>query len=75
MNTNPRLTRILCYGDSNTWGKAPDLQNLHRYTAQERWTGLLQAKLGDQYEVLEEGLNSRTTDLDDLDPAKPGRNG
>jgi lysophospholipase L1-like esterase len=75
MNTQPRATRILCYGDSNTWGKIPGSQRYQRYSASERWTGVLQEKLGQEYEIIEEGLNSRTTNLDDPDPTKPGRNG
>lgn len=73
MNTNPNAIRILCFGDSNTWsrsGKSPD-----RYPPTIRWTALLQDKLGPGYEVIEEGLRSRTTDLDDDDPQFPHRNG
>ena len=75
MNTNPSAITILCYGDSNTWGKVPGTTPAQRYPVDVRWTGLLQMKLGSEYEVLEAGLNSRTTDLDDPDPQKPGRNG
>lgn len=75
MNTKLRLTRILCYGDSNTWGKIPGPRPVQRYLVNERWTGLLQSKLGDNFEIIEEGLNSRTTNLDDPDPSNPGRNG
>jgi lysophospholipase L1-like esterase len=67
---------ILCYGDSNTWGYIPNSgQSLtkSRYSRDERWTGLLQKKLGDDYYVIEEGLNSRTTNLDYAVP--PDRNG
>lgn len=75
MNPNPSAITILCYGDSNTWGKVPGTTPAQRYPVDVRWTGILQAKLGSSYEVLEEGLNSRITDLDDPDPQKPGRNG
>lgn len=71
MNTNPRAKKVLCYGDSNTFGQHPD--KLHRYPANVRWTGVLQQLLGDDYYVIEEGLGSRTTDLDYV--RKPGRNG
>jgi len=37
--------------------------------------GILQEMLGNSYEIIEEGLRSRTTDLDDDDPQFPGRNG
>jgi len=71
MNTKPDAITILCYGDSNTWGQKPDKKN--RYAANERWTGLLQQSLGEQYYVIEEGLSSRTTDVEFS--KKPGRNG
>lgn len=55
--------RILCYGDSNTWGYIPGCGG--RYTEDVRWTGVMQNKLGDNYVVIEEGLNGRTTVYDD----------
>ena len=63
MNTLPRALRVLCYGDSNTWGYIPNKGT--RYPANKRWTGILQNIIGTSYEVIEEGLNGRTTDLDD----------
>ncbi|HJQ08148.1 MAG TPA: SGNH/GDSL hydrolase family protein [Candidatus Saccharimonadales bacterium] len=71
MNTNPAAKTILCYGDSNTWGQKPDKSG--RYPANVRWTGLLQDALDKDYYVIEEGLGSRTTDLEYA--RKPGRNG
>ncbi|HSW74906.1 MAG TPA: SGNH/GDSL hydrolase family protein [Candidatus Saccharimonadales bacterium] len=71
MNTNPAAKTILCYGDSNTWGQKPDKSG--RFPADARWTGLLQDALGKDYYVIEEGLSSRTTDLEY--GRKPGRNG
>lgn len=71
MNTNPAATTILCYGDSNTWGTRHDKRG--RYAADVRWTGVLQQALGDEFYVIEEGLSSRTTDLEYV--RKPGRNG
>jgi lysophospholipase L1-like esterase len=71
MNTNPTAKTILCYGDSNTWGQKPDKSG--RFSADVRWTGLLQQALGEDYYVIEEGLSSRTTDLEY--DRKPGRNG
>jgi lysophospholipase L1-like esterase len=73
MNPNHQAIRILCYGDSNTWGRSG--KNVDRYPPHVRWTGLLQEKLGETHEVIEEGLRSRTTDIDDDDPQFPGRNG
>lgn len=67
---------ILCYGDSNTWGYVPSNNPnavKQRYSRNERWTGLLQKLLGENYYVVEEGLNSRTTNLDYQVP--PDRNG
>lgn len=68
MNTNPNAKRILCYGDSNTHGrdakKKAELGIKVRYPADVRWTGQLQNMLGNEYEVIEEGLGGRTTDLD-----------
>ena len=71
MNTNPNAIRILCFGDSNTWGYIPATGE--RRPLNERWTGMLQKSLGDNYEIIEEGLNSRTTDLDDS--KHKGKNG
>jgi lysophospholipase L1-like esterase len=71
MNTNPNAIKVLCYGDSNTWGQKPDKTG--RYATNVRWTGVLQNLLGDSYYIVEEGLGSRTTDLDY--DRKPGRNG
>ena len=66
--------RILCYGDSNTWGYISGTDH-ERYGINERWTKLLQSKLGDRFEVIEEGLNSRTLISDDLRSGKEGKNG
>lgn len=66
------MKRIVCYGDSNTFGYAPDRGGL-RYGADERWTGVMAKILGPEYEVIEEGLNGRTTVFDD--PTERGRNG
>ncbi len=53
------MKTILCYGDSNTWGCDPATKE--RYSLAERWTGVLAQELGDEYRVVEEGLNGRTT--------------
>lgn len=73
MNTNPRAVKVLCYGDSNTNGTKPDRSG--RYTANERWPGVLQDTLGEDYYVIEEGLGGRTTNLEHPNPEKPSRNG
>jgi len=65
------MKRILCYGDSNTWGY--DAVNHFRFPADIRWTGVMSRALGEEYQVIEEGLNARTTVWDD--PFEPGKNG
>lgn len=55
--------RIVCFGDSNTWGYRA-IEGT-RYDDNVRWTGRLQALLGDGYAVVEEGQNGRTTVWDD----------
>lgn len=62
---------ILCYGDSNTWGRNPATKS--RYARHERWPGVLRQELGEEYLVIEEGLNGRTTVWDD--PIESYRNG
>lgn len=57
------MKTILCYGDSNTWGWNP--KDASRFTREERWTGLLMQELGEEFYVIEEGLNGRTTIFDD----------
>lgn len=72
MIPNPEAQRILCYGDSNTWGQNPVVKG-GRFAPHQRWTGVLQQKLGEAYAIIEEGLSSRTTNLEYN--KKPGRNG
>lgn len=55
--------RILCYGDSNTWGFDPATSQ--RFDRHIRWPGVLAESLGADYEIIEEGLNGRTTVWDD----------
>lgn len=74
MNTNPNSKRIVCFGDSYTWGYIPSSGH-QRFPNNIRWTGVLQNKLGDSFEIIEEGLNSRTLNSDDTRPGKEGRNG
>lgn len=68
--------RILCFGDSNTWGYIAEGHNKNyvlRHPADIRWPGAAALILGESYEVLEEGLNGRTTGFDD--PFSDGRSG
>ena len=66
--------RILCYGDSNTWGYISGSEH-QRYGNSERWTKVLANLLGDKFEIIEEGLNSRTLISNDPRPGKEGTNG
>lgn len=65
------MKRILCYGDSNTWGFTPVTGK--RYTPDVRWTGVMQSTLGADYAVCEDGISGRTTVWED--PFAPCRNG
>ena len=65
------MKTILCYGDSNTYGYIP-ISGL-RYDKNTRWSGILSKKLGDEYEVIEEGCNGRTTVYDE--PKAAWKNG
>lgn len=51
------MKKILCYGDSNTFGFIP--KTCGRYEKSERWSGILSELLPD-YQVVEEGMNNRT---------------
>jgi len=65
------VRRVLCFGDSNTWGYDPASGG--RFPREVRWTGVLARSLGPGFEVIEEGLNGRTTVRDD--PLEAHRNG
>lgn len=58
---------ILIFGDSNTWGWDPNntLATINRFPRNVRWPGVMQNILGDDYRVIDEGLNGRTTVWDD----------
>lgn len=53
------MKRILCFGDSNTYGLCKD-EHGNRSRLENRWPNLLKQQLKDEYEVIEEGLCSRT---------------
>ena len=67
MLTEPDAVRVLCFGDSNTHGAPGDDPEYVRLEPDVRWTGRLQRLLGDGYDVVEDGLNGRTTDVDYVD--------
>lgn len=65
------MKKILCFGDSNTWGFIPG--SGQRYPAHIRWPSVLAEILGPDYEIIEDGISGRTTVWDD--PLAPYRNG
>lgn len=65
------MKKILCYGDSNTWGDPPG--SIGRFPINVRWTGVLQQKLGKDFQVIEAGRCGRTTSFDD--PTEADLNG
>ena len=68
------MKRILCYGDSNTWGYVPT-SDADRYPSTVRYPRVLNKLLGDEYEVIEEGLPGRTMIADDYKEMVGNRNG
>ena len=58
--------RVLCFGDSNTYGYAP---YDGRYAADVRWCGRLAQQLGAGWELIEAGRNGRM--ICDADPLWP----
>lgn len=63
------MKHLLCFGDSNTHGFIP---GGGRYDDNTRWPRLLARNLGENFVVYEEGLNGRTSSMDD--PFKPYKN-
>ena len=68
------MKRILCFGDSNTWGYIPS-SDMDRYDVTIRYPRVLASKLGNDYEVIEEGLPGRTLMSDDFKEMIGNRNG
>jgi lysophospholipase L1-like esterase len=66
------MKTVLCFGDSNTWGYVPGSED-GRFSADIRWPRRLATALGDEWEVIAEGLNGRTATMDS--PVADGRNG
>ena len=52
------MKRILCYGDSNTWGCSP--WDGSRFDGNTRWPMVMSLILGNNYFIIEDGLNGRT---------------
>ncbi len=51
--------RILCFGDSDTWGNK---EIGVRYDIETRWTTVMGSLLGEDYTIIEDGLCGRTAD-------------
>ena len=72
------MKNILCYGDSNVRGVIPEKvrSNLVKvYDKNKRWTGILQKLLGNNYNIIEEGMGGRSTQFDEINPGRSYRNG
>lgn len=52
------MKKVLCYGDSNTFGFNP--YDNSRFDETIRWTSRLKNLLGEDVDVIEEGANNRT---------------
>lgn len=61
--------RILCYGDSDTWGQIAGTGERR----EQRWPVVCRQELGERYEVVEDGIGGRTTVFDH--PGCPWLNG
>jgi lysophospholipase L1-like esterase len=71
MSAAPTKT-LVCFGDSNTWGYVPGSDG-ERFPRDVRWPGRLQQLLGEEWDVVSEGLNGRTAAIER--PDSEGRNG
>jgi lysophospholipase L1-like esterase len=67
----PLMRHVLCFGDSNTWGFVPATP-AERFDFDVRYPGVLQARLGPKFRVIEEGLNGRMSAWND--PLNPHKN-
>lgn len=52
------MKKILCFGDSNTWGCSP--ADSSRFDDKTRWPMVMGSALGADYLIIEDGLNGRT---------------
>jgi lysophospholipase L1-like esterase len=66
------MKTLVCFGDSNTWGYVPGSEG-ERFPRDVRWPNQLQRLLGDEWDVIAEGLNGRTATYERAD--SEGRNG
>jgi lysophospholipase L1-like esterase len=66
------LKTVVLFGDSNTWGYVPGSMG-QRFPRDVRWPVQLQGLLGDEWDVVAEGLSGRTATIDR--PDSEGRSG
>ena len=66
------MKTLVCFGDSNTWGYIPGSGG-ERFPREVRWPTQLQRLLGDEWDVIPEGLNGRTATIER--PDSEGRDG
>ena len=65
------MKKILCFGDSNTWGQVAYVEN--QIAEPLRWTSILDNKLGDDYEVTSDGVCARIAgSYEDVNPRLNG---
>ena len=66
------MKKILCFGDSNTWGQVAYVEN--QIAEPLRWTSILDNKLGDDYEVTSDGVCARIAgSYEDVKPLLNGK--
>ena len=56
------MKKILCFGDSNTFGFNPE--NGRRYDSNTRWTKVLEHLTYQKFKIIEAGCNNRTAFVD-----------
>lgn len=64
------MKTILVFGDSNVWGYFPEVERL---PFEQRLCGLLNARLGNNYRIIEDGLPGRMARMED--PLSPNHCG
>lgn len=52
------MKKVLCFGDSNTFGFIPESGK--RYDKNTRWSGILTQLAAEKFEIIEAGCNNRT---------------
>lgn len=56
------MKKVLCFGDSNTFGFIPESGK--RYDKNTRWSGILAKRAAEKFEIIEAGCNNRTAFTD-----------